>query len=732
MKPQRSLGVRLALTVVPVVVLLFASARLLLPGLDEAVVRKMGEQSLLGFATANVGVFAIGVMPFVQAYAVVELVALAVPAMRRLRHGNPEGRAKLDRASRALGLLLAAFQAFGIAVQLRALSSSDFVMTASLPPISVPVVTATLVGGACLSMLVADLVTRQGIVNGLLLLPCVSFVLATIDGARDGVTRAMTAGTWEPRHWVILVGTAALALLAGWAATRGVHDVRANDAPAEERTAYRDARALVVTPWVPVPSSSIAPYTIAASILMLPATLMSFNLPLKGIVATLERGDLPFTISYVAVMAALVFAFTRLLHRPAEAEDLARRLGTQVDRSAILAAQNRALVPSLMFFAVLILTTHAAGRVKFLHLSVALLPLASALAIDAARSIRLPSGFVGVWQERRAAAVPVVRAVLEARGIDTRVTGAATNALFQAFAPYAAVTLHVPSADAERATKILRHLLLGEDAPEPAPGAPAEDRANRERRAGWTVRTRAIALGVMLIAGLGLYGLTFKTAPPPPLRTPAKLEVVPVADTTEVFGQVPDDRVPAGIELRRENVSTGLDERGARVSSQRTFASVTLEQGETLDHAIARGDAWVASTIVLPPRMRVAWEPVYDWNEESGTQTLTGARTYVLEGDSWLSNRDVVDAEASIDQRSGMPEVYVAITLAEQGGERFRVLTAERINQRIAILLDGRVNSAPVVRTEIGGGRISITMGAGDPDKQLKTAQSLAAGLRQH
>jgi len=42
-------------------------------------------------------------------------------------------------------------------------------------------------------------------------------------------------------------------------------------------------------------------------------------------------------------MAGLAFVLTRILHRPSEQEDLARRLGTQVDRSAVLAAQNRAL-----------------------------------------------------------------------------------------------------------------------------------------------------------------------------------------------------------------------------------------------------------------------------------------------------------------------------------------------------------------------------------------------------
>jgi preprotein translocase subunit SecD len=52
------------------------------------------------------------------------------------------------------------------------------------------------------------------------------------------------------------------------------------------------------------------------------------------------------------------------------------------------------------------------------------------------------------------------------------------------------------------------------------------------------------------------------------------------------------------------------------------------------------------------------------------------------------------------------------------------------VQRRFAIILDDVINSAPVIKTKIGGGRASITMGAGDPDQQLQNAEKLEMVLR--
>jgi preprotein translocase subunit SecD len=90
----------------------------------------------------------------------------------------------------------------------------------------------------------------------------------------------------------------------------------------------------------------------------------------------------------------------------------------------------------------------------------------------------------------------------------------------------------------------------------------------------------------------------------------------------------------------------------------------------------------------------------------------------------------ITDAQRAIDQRSGVPEVYVAITFSPAGADRFEQITGDNVNRRFAIILDDTINSAPVIRSKIGGGRASITMGAGDQDQQLKQAEKLEMVLR--
>ena len=60
----------------------------------------------------------------------------------------------------------------------------------------------------------------------------------------------------------------------------------------------------------------------------------------------------------------------------------------------------------------------------------------------------------------------------------------------------------------------------------------------------------------------------------------------------------------------------------------------------------------------------------------------------------------------------------------------FEELTAAWTRRRLAIVLDGEIASAPLVLSAIGGGRISLSVGRGDPDLQAALAAKLAKGLR--
>jgi preprotein translocase subunit SecD len=70
------------------------------------------------------------------------------------------------------------------------------------------------------------------------------------------------------------------------------------------------------------------------------------------------------------------------------------------------------------------------------------------------------------------------------------------------------------------------------------------------------------------------------------------------------------------------------------------------------------------------------------------------------------------------------------LTFSPAGAERFEEVTGANVGRRFAIILDDVIDSAPVIKTKIGGGRASITMGAGDPEKQLQDARKLELVLR--
>jgi preprotein translocase subunit SecD len=89
----------------------------------------------------------------------------------------------------------------------------------------------------------------------------------------------------------------------------------------------------------------------------------------------------------------------------------------------------------------------------------------------------------------------------------------------------------------------------------------------------------------------------------------------------------------------------------------------------------------------------------------------------------------ITDASIGQDQQN-FGQYYVLLSFSPAGADRFEEVTGANVNRRFAIILDDNVDSAPVIKQKIGGGKATITMGAGDPDKQLHDAKQLELVLR--
>ncbi|ACB32619.1 protein-export membrane protein SecD [Leptothrix cholodnii SP-6] len=113
-----------------------------------------------------------------------------------------------------------------------------------------------------------------------------------------------------------------------------------------------------------------------------------------------------------------------------------------------------------------------------------------------------------------------------------------------------------------------------------------------------------------------------------------------------------------------------------------------------------------------------------------GTERYTerGARAIIVKRQVILTGENLTDAQAGFDENQ-QPAVH--LTLDARGARIFRDVTRENINKRMAILLfekgKGEVVTAPVIRSEIGGGRVQIS-GSMSPVESADTALLLRAG----
>ena len=115
-----------------------------------------------------------------------------------------------------------------------------------------------------------------------------------------------------------------------------------------------------------------------------------------------------------------------------------------------------------------------------------------------------------------------------------------------------------------------------------------------------------------------------------------------------------------------------------------------------------------------------AWYPLATGSRSRAGADFSGG--LVLDRAPLLSGQDIVDARPAFDERN---QPCVSIQFSARGAEQFERITGELIHQQFAIVLDGTVQSAPVIQQKISGGKASIT-----GSFTTEEAQDLAVVLR--
>ncbi len=217
----------------------------------------------------------------------------------------------------------------------------------------------------------------------------------------------------------------------------------------------------------------------------------------------------------------------------------------------------------------------------------------------------------------------------------------------------------------------------------------------------------------------------------------ARLEFKLLDDEADFFGEMQKkfkkENLPELADWGRETVSLGVDAQGETRTKSISYLYVERKPGESSVQCKQRLKDW-AEQLPVPPDREVGYEIVRETEPGDDPQHMkekeVGWRTYFLKSRADITGDLIRDAAAQPDPTGTGGGWHVALTFSDQGGSIFGRITTDAVKRRFAIILDGKIESAPVIRQPILGGNASITMGSADQDIQLHDARKLELVLR--
>ena len=197
------LRMRLGLTILFVAIYRFGSF-VVLPGIDPSMLTKLQEQtsgglmSLLdmfsGGAFSNASIFALGIMPYITASIVVQLLAMAVPYFQKLQREGESGRRKINQYTRYLTVLILLVQAPSYLMNLRYTAAGAFNESVNL---GLFMVTSTIIlaAGSMFILWLGERITDKGVGNGVSLIIMIGIIARLPQAFIQEFASRMSAAT---------------------------------------------------------------------------------------------------------------------------------------------------------------------------------------------------------------------------------------------------------------------------------------------------------------------------------------------------------------------------------------------------------------------------------------------------------------------------------------------------------------------------------------------------------
>jgi len=282
-----------------------------------------------GGALSRFTIFALGIMPYISASIIMQLLTVAVPSLEQLKKEGEAGRRKITQYTRYGTLVLALAQALGISIALE--TQAGLVLDPGLMFRFVTV--ATLVTGTMFLMWLGEQITERGIGNGISLI-IFAGIVAGLPSAIGGLFELVRTGAMHP--FTALVICVLVVVVTGFVVfvERGQRKILVNYAKRQVGNKVYGGQSAHLP--LKLNMAGVIPPIFASSIILFPATLGQWFGSSEGwtwlrdLSSTLAPGQPIYVMLYALAIIFFCFFYTALVFNPRETADNLKKSGAFV------------------------------------------------------------------------------------------------------------------------------------------------------------------------------------------------------------------------------------------------------------------------------------------------------------------------------------------------------------------------------------------------------------------
>lgn len=306
------------------------------PGIDPIALARFFQQQqgtildifnmFSGGALQRLSIFALGVMPYISASIIIQMMAVVVPQLAAIKKEGESGRRKLTQYTRYSTVLLAAVQGASAAI---AFQNQGVVIAPG--PQFVFTATITLVAGTMFLMWLGEQITERGLGNGISMI-ILSGIVAGLPAAVGGTLEIVRTGEMNPAFALILFGMVLAVTAFVVFVERGQRRIQVNYAKRQQgRRMY--AGQSTHLPFK-LNMSGVIPPIFASSLLLFPATIASWSGTsggrfswLQNVAAAMTPGQPAHMILYGSLIIFFCFFYTALVFNSRETAENLKKSG---------------------------------------------------------------------------------------------------------------------------------------------------------------------------------------------------------------------------------------------------------------------------------------------------------------------------------------------------------------------------------------------------------------------